>query len=230
LSLIFGRPRAPRALISRWAPRAARSTTPRLRVVLRHTQEGAQPSIHAKTAVSSSRRVGQDRRRVVQPPPLHSTLGYTSPVDYREQNSRAARCWPRRFAARTRVRDDQEGCVDQPQRVHRNESGPLATAAGCCSANVVSVGAPRHGPPRKARPSLPRRRRRNRYSRLESAQPLLLQQGRGLVTERQAVSAHYSRSTNTNPMTDVRRVQRDRPELRAVRHFHPGLDSGYLRA
>ena len=57
---------------------------------------------------------------------LHSTLGYHSPARLREQHSRRRRCESRRFAARIPINDDQgEGCVDQPQRVHRNGSGPV---------------------------------------------------------------------------------------------------------
>ena len=56
-------------------------------------------------------------------PALHVRLPLARRL--RERNSRPARRWPRRFAARTLTEHDQgEGCVDQPQRVHRNGSGP----------------------------------------------------------------------------------------------------------
>jgi putative transposase len=56
---------------------------------------------------------GWDNRRR-----LHSTLDHPLAPRLREQNSQTARYRPRRFAARTHIRDDQgEGCLDQPQRV-----------------------------------------------------------------------------------------------------------------
>jgi Integrase core domain len=56
---------------------------------------------------------------------LHSTLGYLAPAVYENRTLELDGPGLAAFAARTHIRDDQgEGCVDQPQPVHRSGSGP----------------------------------------------------------------------------------------------------------
>ena len=152
-ALIFGqRCRAGRHRPSRWAP-GLRAGQRRLRELLRLAQEGAHPPALVADAPRARRPRSSLDRGLVQPPPtaLHARLPLARRL--REQNSERTRYRPRRFAARTLTDHDQgEGCIDQPQRVHRSGSGPRRAYGGL----VRQRPGPAHRPPlRNENPARP---------------------------------------------------------------------------
>ncbi len=106
VSLGFGQPAATPASPARWAPGATLGQR-RRRELLRDAQEGAR---HRRSWPTRRELSGEFRlhRGLLQPTARHSTLGMLSPADYENRTLIAARSRPRRYAARTPTRSDQQ--------------------------------------------------------------------------------------------------------------------------
>ena len=119
----------------------------RLRGVLRHAQEGAHaPTLLADAPRAPERRVRVDRR-LVQPPPaaLHARLPLAASTTRTELSASTVLASPLR-GSHTHQHDQGEGCVDQPQRVHRNGSGPRLMPRRPTIGSVLAAARCRHVP------------------------------------------------------------------------------------